>query len=107
MENVNKPILNFPCDICDKSFKLKIKLKEHIKSLHQDYKHPCDQCEYTTTEKGNLKRHMRTKHEGVRYNCDECSYSGSTNHKVIIFLLKGIVDVTFSVPFFRGLSHLQ
>ena len=54
----------FPCESCDKNFTLKINLKRHIKSIHEENRSfKCTVCEKTFKQKSNLKIHFSSVHE--------------------------------------------
>jgi len=63
------------CVHCNKSFKTKNYLNNHIKHIHlKDKIFYCDMCEYSSPKKGNLKRHMLT-HTGLRpFSCSFCEF---------------------------------
>ena len=74
----------FPCEICDKRFDGKAKLKGHIDSVHLKLKRfKCDQCDYECAEKGNLRKHMQ-KHalENDKFTCEFCSLA-TTNKRTL------------------------
>jgi len=61
------------CPHCNKQFKRKNYLHNHVKHLHLKEKiFSCDICDYTSSKKGHVKRHMLT-HTGVKaYRCEYC-----------------------------------
>ena len=92
-KTVHQKILQFKCNICDKSFAEMSKLKRH-KVSHDNTdatnSFKCEQCDKAYNISDNLKRHVRLTHEKVRnYFCDKCSktYANSTelNRHIAIF----------------------
>ncbi|XP_013149017.1 PREDICTED: gastrula zinc finger protein XlCGF26.1-like isoform X2 [Papilio polytes] len=68
----------FYCVECDKSFKCKYTLKQHLKltSRHanaSELQHACTQCDKRFGIKRDLERHMNRIHLNIRpYKCDLC-----------------------------------
>lgn len=61
-ENQVKQI--FKCDICHKEFPKKMKLKNHISSVHDDKKpHKCELCPSYFSQKSFLTMHINSAHE--------------------------------------------
>ena len=54
--------LRMPCDQCEKSFKTKLQLKEHIMSKHENRAFASDLCERTYKMKQNLTDHRNRVH---------------------------------------------
>ena len=79
----------YDCDVCSSSFKLKHKLKEHIKKVHlQASRKKCLLCSTTFTNAVALRRHISTTHEGHKmFLCPKCNksftQSGSRNRHLI------------------------
>ena len=51
---------DYSCDLCDKRFYEKSKLKLHIKKVHSDTKMSCDVCDKQFKTSDNLKIHKKT-----------------------------------------------
>ena len=58
------------CEICNKHFKTKSKLKQHTQTLHKGLRFSCNQCVYQATTQGSLKRHIKSVHEKIRKSND-------------------------------------
>ena len=57
------PYKKFKCFYCEKSYKAKRSLLEHIQNIHQDVKNfPCDFCGKRFTQKFAMLRHIKAKH---------------------------------------------
>ncbi|CAK8691507.1 unnamed protein product [Clavelina lepadiformis] len=65
----------FSCKFCDKSFKRKINLRDHIRTHTGECPYQCQVCEKSFTIKCNLTTHMNI-HTGERpYQCQVCEKS--------------------------------
>lgn len=61
---------NFKCEICSRSFRDNVRLKEHMKSIHEGVKpHSCDVCGKSFHRLSNMKAH-RALHFG--HKCPHC-----------------------------------
>ncbi|CAK88913.1 unnamed protein product (macronuclear) [Paramecium tetraurelia] len=67
----------FPCDTCEKQFKLKRTLEAH-KMIHTGEKpYECAQCQQRFRQYSSLQKHQRT-HSGAKpYECEECKQAFS------------------------------
>nr|XP_020466455.1 zinc finger protein 574 [Monopterus albus]XP_020466456.1 zinc finger protein 574 [Monopterus albus]XP_020466457.1 zinc finger protein 574 [Monopterus albus] len=75
------PERSFVCDICGKSFKKQIHVRNHIRTHTGERPFQCSDCGKTFSSLANLMRHNLI-HSGVRpYRCDFCqrSFSQSSN----------------------------
>ncbi|CAH1980885.1 unnamed protein product [Acanthoscelides obtectus] len=68
----------FECQICDASFKTKLRLDHHTLQTHPAFTdsvshkiHECTHCEYKTTHTEFLGKHMK-KHTGAKFTCTMC-----------------------------------
>lgn len=73
-----QPTSSFACDICEKSFCSKYKLKQHTKAGHVVQQ--CSICKDTFIDHERLMNHMRSKHRDIKnadgiivYKCIYCS----------------------------------
>ena len=65
-QNMNK---THKCEICEKLFRRKYYLKQHIHTFHEHHKdNKCEFCGKSFTEAGTLKRHIHTLHNGQKDN---------------------------------------
>ena len=63
----------FKCDDCGKEFRLKERLKLHIRT-HTGFKpYKCPECDKTFARGGQLVQHRRTHSQVKPYSCDQCS----------------------------------
>ena len=73
----------FKCsyDGCDKEYKLKGNLKQHIKAVHDKIKDfECDKCEFKCSANSHLKTHIKMVHDKIKdIECDKCDYKCSSN----------------------------
>ena len=67
----------FICDQCESQFTEKIKLIQHIQSIHEGVRYACNQCDYQATRQYHLKTHILSFHEGVRYACNKCDFQAT------------------------------
>lgn len=70
------------CEICEKKYKTKNSLRQHMK-IHYGEDFKCDLCDYKSCYKGNVKKHRLT-HFKVTHEC-KCGKNfkqkqGLTNH---------------------------
>jgi hypothetical protein len=70
--------VRFECDQCDYKANRSVNLNAHIHIKHNGRRYSCDECDYQSTQSGNLTTHKRFKHEGVRYSCDQCGHKATT-----------------------------
>ena len=54
---------NQQCDICEKSFSSKKYLKVHKTKIHTATKNKCDHCNFSDNDKIKLRNHIKTVHE--------------------------------------------
>ena len=69
----NKPIVRkeFNCKFCDKKYRQRRNLKEHIFREHEKHTpFQCEQCTRSYGTKSQLKTHIQLVHERVK--CSEC-----------------------------------
>ena len=69
-----QPRAKFCCDICFKSFKIKLSLRTHELTHMGEKPFACDHCDYRSTQKSNLNTHLKSHHsERKTYNCHVCA----------------------------------
>ena len=59
------------CDICERAFTTKKKLKKHIQETHPT-KIECQTCDKVFTKNCELELHIKNQHEVKEYTCDSC-----------------------------------
>ncbi|XP_078511756.1 uncharacterized protein LOC144770850 [Lissotriton helveticus] len=70
-------IQTFPCTMCEKVFRLKGVLMNHLRTHMEVKPYQCNECDKSFAQKGSLIDHQRT-HSGERpYKCTECDQSFS------------------------------
>ena len=82
-------LVNNSCDICQKHYKTKRNLVNHIQSAHKGIKYPCNLCEYKATSQGHRKRHIESVHQKIKHPCNICDYTATDKR----FLKKHIESV--------------
>jgi len=70
------------CEACNRTFKSRQNLKQHIESVHQKVRYDCDQCDHRASTKSNLRCHKASQHEGIKYDCDLCDYSATNKSRL-------------------------
>jgi uncharacterized Zn-finger protein len=60
------------CDICNKTYKTKESLYDHLKVHQGRFDHACDLCDNAYVRKDKLIRHRLKKHNIKEYKCTEC-----------------------------------
>ena len=53
---------DFTCDICTRSFKLRIELKKHMEEKHDAIEFSCDACQRKFISNDDLDAHKQTYH---------------------------------------------
>nr|CAI5856721.1 unnamed protein product [Callosobruchus analis] len=76
---LNHPVVTVRCTYCNKTFKFKQALDDHIIEIHPDFiacvsrkVHECKKCTYKTVSTSLLKRHM-VKHPDIADRCIYCN----------------------------------
>lgn len=79
-----KPEDYLKCNYCEKSFKEKRHLKNHIELVHEKSKRTqCNQCGFYSTCSGSLNKHIKAVHLKIKnYKCNECDQSFCTNQQL-------------------------
>ena len=65
------------CNICEKVFKTKKVLHQHMKEIHEKKKYKCQNCGKEFGKSGHLTRHMKTHEDAetklkTKLKCDSC-----------------------------------
>ena len=101
------------CPHCEKVFKHRVNLQEHILSIHENKKdHHCDQCNKSFGLLKTLETHKLNVHN--RVHCEECgkeSYNSFAlkRHKALVHGIKpkDVFQCEDCPLFFSGLSALN
>ena len=64
----------YECNLCDLTFNIKILLKRHERSNHENEKPICKVCKKKLLNKRRLKVHFDLLHKEQRYKCKKCDY---------------------------------
>ncbi|XP_034837844.2 zinc finger protein 260-like [Maniola hyperantus] len=76
----------YVCDLCQKMFKQKKVLSQHIRSHSLVKRFACKICQYKTKYKHHLKLHMKT-HTGEKpYSCKLCERKFVTNSRLVMHI---------------------
>ena len=81
ISSVHEGVNPHKCDICGKSFKFSHYLKRHISSVHEGKNLKCNICARTFCLEENLKKHIEN-HENTNQKCDSCDKIFSTAGKL-------------------------
>nr|CAI5867013.1 unnamed protein product [Callosobruchus analis] len=91
------------CIHCNKTFKTKQKLDDHIIKKHPDFiafvtskVHECTECTYKTTDNSHLKQHM-AKHPDIPNRCIHCNKAFTTKKRLDDHIIKKHPDFISSV----------
>ncbi|XP_070493234.1 zinc finger protein interacting with ribonucleoprotein K-like [Chironomus tepperi] len=73
------------CPHCDKSFKEKRLLKNHVQLVHEKSRmKQCYECGFIATCSGSLNKHRKAVHLKIRNHiCDECKQGFATNQQLL------------------------
>ena len=75
--------MEFRCIACDKCFKMKMCLSNHMRLIHGNPRqYPCTQCEYTSRIKRDCEMHIRSIHEKIKDICMVCEKQYSNRHNL-------------------------
>ena len=74
----------YSCDQCDKTFRLKFSLNNHIEALHNQETFSCDSCNYVVKSRRYLRRHVYENHEGRDFPCIICEKIFDTPQQMYI-----------------------
>ena len=53
------------CEYCDHKATTKRSLRQHVQSIHNEFKHSCEYCDYKATTKSSLCQHVQSIHDVV------------------------------------------
>jgi KRAB domain-containing zinc finger protein len=78
-EGKRKQVLQHECEDCNDNFITKLKLKQHIETIHASSSDYCESCDFRGTSE-EVERHVFESHtndndEGERLYCHECEYT--------------------------------
>merc|ERR1712150_343529 len=76
-ENYHAGKKKYACNQCERSYREKKNLNQHIWPAHENRKFGCLLCAYQAPQNSNLKRRIEAVHEKVKYPCHLCSYEAS------------------------------
>ena len=90
-----------PCMICNKSFKQKNSLKNHLKTHSGELPFKCKLCDKGFAQKGNMKSHIEKSHaiNKKRSSCFMCSRSFKSETSLQIHMQKHKGELSFICPF--------
>ena len=85
MKAVHDKSKPFSCNVCDRAFSERYKMKNHINIVHKGEKiFKCAICEISFSGKGNLNVHVSSVHQMKKpFKCDVCSKCYTTNNSLI------------------------
>ena len=65
---------NFPCSMCDKKYKVRQSLKQHIRLKHEEQQVRCDICWKICRNTIDLAWHKRQMHDKSGFECHICKF---------------------------------
>ena len=67
----------YSCNICEKSFRNKVSMKNHMNTHEEMPKsYVCKDCGKAYKNKAHLKMHIDSVHKNIqRYSCDQCDFN--------------------------------
>ena len=76
-KNMNRHILThreatIKCNLCDKTFRTKDSLNQHLKTHEKPVEIKCTMCTGVFYSKSSLNSHIKAKHEKIRHLCPYC-----------------------------------
>ncbi|KAL9700482.1 hypothetical protein quinque_003923 [Culex quinquefasciatus] len=78
-------VFNFPCQQCDKKFKLRSQLMKHIRRVHKNPFFHCEHCSKPFYTRDNMLNHIEHVHGiQMRFLCDICVASFESEEKLSI-----------------------
>ncbi|XP_070575045.1 LOW QUALITY PROTEIN: zinc finger protein 64-like [Ptychodera flava] len=85
----------FKCEMCNKAFNRRDKLKVHQRSHsgHKPYK--CEYCTYAAADGSSLKKHIRIHTDERPFKCQICSYASRNSSQLVVHLRSHTGDCPF------------
>jgi uncharacterized Zn-finger protein len=72
----------YGCNDCDKKYKTKASLQEHIKLKNSKvHSSQCEKCDKQFLNNGSLKRHLNDTRPSKLHSCTYCESSFTVNRK--------------------------
>lgn len=77
--------LVFKCHICDKGFKHKAILENHMRVHDGKKPYACthDGCDRSFAIRSDMYKHVRITHEKIRFKCESCDHPGYTSKHML------------------------
>ena len=91
-----KKIEIFQCSLCEKEFKGKFRLKEHMNCHSSEKPHTCDICGASFSHKEYFIRHRKIHSEEEPYSCDICGKAFKLAQYLAIHKKTHNTDITFN-----------
>ncbi|XP_046407959.1 zinc finger protein 2 homolog, partial [Ischnura elegans] len=76
----------FNCSVCNKSFRLRSGLSNHMRSHKERKRYPCTICTKSFASKSRITQHMRTHTKEKPFSCSDCAKSFSLKCNLITHL---------------------
>lgn len=63
----------YRCNLCSETFRRRIRLSDHVKTVHNGKRHPCIKCGKTFQTSDHLKRHSAAHSDRKDFICKICN----------------------------------
>ncbi|KAM4622456.1 zinc finger protein 64 [Discoglossus pictus] len=83
------------CEICEKCFSRKDKLKTHMRSHTGEKPYKCKECDYTAADSSSMCKHQRIHTNERPFKCQICPYASRNSSQLTVHLRSHTGDAPF------------
>ncbi len=88
--------MSYKCDDCNKEYKTKGNLQQHIKLKHSKVQPlQCVKCDKHFLNKYSLKQHVYVVHPSKLHSCTFCGSSFKASRKYLDFIINWLIFMGF------------